>query len=480
MTRRVRQARTAKILAIVVLSFIAVFGLSNIRPDGVKVSASAGGPSPSHTGAPGEGSCIACHSDFPVNSGTGNILITGVPANYLPNQQIPVTVRVNQADAVVYGFQLTVLDSNGAKIGTYTLPTQNPVRLQLVSGIVNNIERQYIEHTVDGIIPAQFGFNTWTFNWTAPSTRRGKISFYAAGNAANSDGGTSGDYIYTKSAATLSGTALSNFDADGLSDIAVYRPSAGVWYSLNSSDSGFQAVQFGISEDKIVPGDYDGDGKTDRAVWRPSSGVWFIQKSSGGFDIAQFGSTGDIPVAGDYDGDLKADLAVWRPSTGVWYIARSSNGTYDIRQFGVASDKATQGDFDGDGKTDLAVWRPSTGVWYIWRSSDSGFTIFGFGLSGDRPVQGDYDGDGKIDVAVFRPSSSVWYANRSTLGFSAVQFGIGTDRPAPADFDGDGKTDIAVYRDGAWYILRSGDGGTTISSFGLAGDVPVPAGYLPE
>ncbi len=470
----------AKLTAIFAVSLIAVFGLTNVSSNDMKVSASASGPSPSHTNAPGEANCTACHADFPVNSGTGSVVITGIPANYLPNQQIAVTVRTSQADAVVYGFQMTVLDSRGLKAGTFTLPTQVPQRMQLVNGLVDGIQRQYIEHTVDGIIPGQFGFNTWTYTWTAPNRRVGKVGFYAAGNAANSDGGTSGDYIYTKSAASLSGSATSNFDADARSDVAVYRPSTGVWYSLNTTDAGFQSVQFGIAEDKIVPGDYDGDGKTDRAVWRPSSGVWYIQLSGGGVAISQFGTTGDVPVPGDYDGDLKTDLAVWRPSTGVWYIARSSSGTYDIRQFGIASDKVAQGDFDADGKTDVAVWRPSTGVWYIWRSTDFGFSIQGFGLTGDLPAQGDYDGDGKTDVAVFRPSNSVWYVDRSTLGFSANQFGIATDKPAPADFDGDGVTDIAVFRDGGWYILRSSDGGVTITSFGLAGDVPVPAGYIAQ
>jgi hypothetical protein len=481
MTTKSRRRRNAKLIAVFTVALVSVLGLTGfLSPEIGKVSASAGGPSPSHTNAPGEANCTACHSDFAVNSGTGAVTITGLPANYLPNQQISITVRTSQADAVIYGFQLTALNSAGEFVGSYTLPAQQPAKMQVVAGLVNNITRQYIEHTVDGIIPTQFGSNSWTFTWTAPNRRVGKIGFYAAGNAANSDGGTSGDYIYTKAVATLSGSAISSFDADGASDIAVYRPSTGVWYSLNSNNGSFQAVGWGITEDKIVPGDYDGDGVTDRAVWRPSSGVWFIQKSTGGTTISQFGTTGDIPVAGDYDGDLKTDLAIFRPSTGVWYIARSSDSTYDIRQFGLNGDKPVQGDFDGDAKTDVAIWRPSNGVWYIWLSSNSTFSIFGFGLPGDLPAQGDYDGDGKIDAAVFRPSTGVWYLNRSTQGFFAAQFGIATDKPAPADFDGDGKTDIAIFRSGAWYVIRTSDNTISIAGFGLDGDIAVPAGYIAQ
>ena len=102
-------------------------------------------------------------------------------------------------------------------------------------------------------------------------------------------------------------------------------------------------------------GDYNGDGTTDLAVWRPSTGVWWVR----GILTVQWGLPGDIPVPGDYNGDGTTDLAIWRPSTGTWWI----RGVATV-QWGKPSDIPVPGDYNGDGTTDLAIWRPSTGTWW--------------------------------------------------------------------------------------------------------------------
>jgi hypothetical protein len=475
----IQSGKVKRIKLAIVTAFTLVATLGYLSTEQQKTEASAFGPSASFTDAPGEANCTACHTSFPVNTGGGSVSIMGLPHDYLPNQQIPITVRTSQVGATVYGFQMTAIDREGKTVGQFTLPTQNPMRIQSVSGLVNNQIRIYVHHTVDGIAPSGANFTSWTFNWTAPATRVGKVGFYAAGNAADGLGSPAEDQIYTTATATLSGTAISNFDLDFQSDLAVYRPSQGGWYSIRLTDGAFKTAAWGIAGDKIVPGDYDGDGITDRAVFRPSNGIWYIQRSSDqGLSSAQFGIGTDIPVPGDYDGDNKTDIAVYRPSTGVWYLLQTTAGIA-IVQWGIAEDKPAQGDYDGDAKTDVVVFRPSTGTWYILRST-GGFGAVNWGISSDRLAHGDYDGDGKADIAIFRPSDGGWYILRSGGGFSIVGFGTNGDVASPADYDADGKFDIAVFRPstGVWYFIRSSDGSVGIVQWGANGDIPVPAGYI--
>jgi uncharacterized repeat protein (TIGR01451 family) len=103
---------------------------------------------------------------------------------------------------------LTVLDTSDEKAGD----------LQTLDGftqVLNNAgpggARQYVEHTSAGTFVGQQNGASWTFNWTAPSTDIGPVTFYAAGNQANNDGNTSGDYIYKTFVATAPASTTPDF-----------------------------------------------------------------------------------------------------------------------------------------------------------------------------------------------------------------------------------------------------------------------------
>jgi len=109
-----------------------VFGLN-----GSRVTANSGGPPASRTGAPGELTCAisGCHESFPLNSPGGVLSISGLPATYTPNQEITLTVTLNKAGSVVYGFEATAIDDQGKKAGDLSLT--EPARTQIFTGVVN-------------------------------------------------------------------------------------------------------------------------------------------------------------------------------------------------------------------------------------------------------------------------------------------------------------------------------------------------------
>ena len=138
-----------------------------------------------------------------------------------------------------------------------------------------------------------------------------------------------------------------DYDGDYKIDFSVYRPNdtlnanRDTWYILlsNRNNTAFLATQWGATGDVRVPADYDGDGKTDIAVFRPSDGVWWVlrsgQAAANQLQAIQWGQSGDIPQPADYDGDGRADFAVYRPGNTTWYLNRSTSG-FLFDTFGAA------------------------------------------------------------------------------------------------------------------------------------------------
>ncbi len=66
----------------------------------------------------------------------------------------------------------------------------------------------------------------------------------------------------------------------------------------------------------VLAADFNGNGRDDIAVFRPSTGLWAIR----GVTRAYFGTAGDIPTPGRWTQNGRDEIAVFRPSTGLWAV----------------------------------------------------------------------------------------------------------------------------------------------------------------
>jgi len=189
--------KRVKVVSIAV--FILCVGVGLIT-DARRARAYSEGPPAGHTGAPGELTCAipGCHDSFALNSGPGQFTITA-PGSYQTGQtyQITVTHTTSESSRMRWGFQLTALTAGGTKAGDIQVTSSTT---QLLSDDGTGTLRQYIEHTATGTFPGTQGGASWAFNWVAPSSDVGPVTFYAAGNQANNNGLPTGDEIYTASA----------------------------------------------------------------------------------------------------------------------------------------------------------------------------------------------------------------------------------------------------------------------------------------
>ncbi|MFP6901408.1 MAG: choice-of-anchor V domain-containing protein, partial [Opitutales bacterium] len=141
--------------------------------------ANSGGPPNERAGDPPTSlNCTACHIGT-ANSGSGSLSITGLPSAYEPGATYNLTLALTGTLSPTFGFQAI------AKSGDNAAGTLAAVS----SGMA--IDGDYAESNT------RSSSGQWNFQWTAPSTDVGSITFYAAGVATGGAATESGDSVYT-------------------------------------------------------------------------------------------------------------------------------------------------------------------------------------------------------------------------------------------------------------------------------------------
>ena len=195
---------------------------------------SSTGPVIRVSGAPGDATCNqgGCHAGPEENNAGGSVVLTLAAGgnSYVPGQRKVLTLKITDARAKVFGFQMSArLDSNplNGQAGTFVQDSHQKVICD--NSVLRNDTRgcpsiypvEFLEHN----LPYQTG--TVSVTWTAPAFDVGPVTIYVAANAANGDGGDGGDHIYTTTLRLTPPPRAPSISTNGVVSATAFKPNAG-------------------------------------------------------------------------------------------------------------------------------------------------------------------------------------------------------------------------------------------------------------
>ena len=186
-------------------------------------------PPDEKTGAPNEGTCMDCHFGNDLNASGGSLMLT-IPETYIPSEVYTIVVNLSREGQSRWGFEMTALDNDGARAGSFAVDAADKTQLSETN--------KYIKHTFIGTAQGTNDTHSWEFQWTAPDADIGPITFYAAGNAANGDSTSAGDYIYTAQEESTPVVAGVSLEVVGDTALSTTDAVEGVSYTLKVTNTG--------------------------------------------------------------------------------------------------------------------------------------------------------------------------------------------------------------------------------------------------
>ena len=376
------------------------------------VMGNSGGPNQGYAhNAPNFNNCTNCHSGT-VNSGDGNVTFTGLPEAYIPGETYSIGVTVTGSNERGYGFQ-AIAQSGNEVSGELSLNS---------SSEDTEINGNYVQHS------SRTTSGSWVFNWVAPSSDEGDVTFSASGLATGGNNGNGGDDVYTISEVIPSQIPL---DVTGLLFSEYGEGSSNNKYMEIYNGTGSEVDLTGlafpnVANDPATEGEYEywntfpagavvapGDVYV---IAHPESDATILDHADHTFTYLSNGNDGFCLVEGTEDSYTIVDcIGDWNGNPGDgWDVAGVSEATMNhtlVRQASV-----TEGN-GGD-------WDASAGT----SEEDSEWVV----LEQDT---WDYIGSHPHDIAVDGPSISILspedgatlFSDQVTVEFSVTNFTIGSE-----------------------------------------------------
>ena len=195
--------------------------------------------------------------------------------------------------------------------------------------------------------------------------------------------------------------------------------------------------------------DFNGDGVTEIAVYRPGTGTWYIK----GQPSVRWGAPGDIryPVTTTTTGPTTSRCSARRTVTG-------TSATQFVKHWGTAGDVPVPGSYSKLG-LQLAVFRPSNGDWYV-----QGKATVHWGTQGDLPQPLNYNSSGLTGHRRV-PSVQRRLVRRRLRAMRGSHYGTAGDIPVPHNYT-TGGVRFAVFRPEQGQLVPAGSADRALGYLG--------------
>lgn len=272
---------------IAVIAAITATGFATMSFDMLDDNGKAG-----RTGSPGETTCTGCHTGAVINDGVGSVVISspdlGVNWEYMPGDTYTINVTVSRLGSPLFGFDLECLTGSTPAQNGGTLVVTNAAETHILNATVSSVVRKNMTHQLNGGLGTDT--KTFTFDWIAPATNIGNVTFYCTGNATNGNGAKTGDHIYSTTQVV---TPAFGAGTDDLSDadqtFNVFPNPASENIFVNYNVAAGERVDFTLStlDGKSVGPVYTFTGTGTRVTSMLAlptdlaTGIYFVQMQSG-------------------------------------------------------------------------------------------------------------------------------------------------------------------------------------------------------
>lgn len=220
-------------------------GEGNITGSGTKAASCSGGSC--HSGSTGKTKSLFASPGVAFSLKVKSSGLAEAAGVYMPGTTYVVTFSVvNEDIKPKYGFQASCVKTTGkTKAGTLVATMANTTKKTETSGV------ELIEHTT--ALTGSTGQYIITFEWTAPATGTGDVTFYGIVNAVNGTGTTAGDDPSGELKATFKDKTTSiNEKINNIASKVYPNPCSNVLNIETASTAKFMATVYDVAGRQVI------------------------------------------------------------------------------------------------------------------------------------------------------------------------------------------------------------------------------------